>query len=150
MFDPRSRHILAWINYEGSGHGLQTRGGLTSQWFESTFCAFIFFLWSGAPRRRRSRGAPLPFSKRFLPTNAFFSPFFFLDLGRESDSGKKLNPHPRYFGTTRKKVLRVLAPIRAPSRHSDKVKKRQKNKSTRGNSAHQLVWGCSSNGRAHA
>lgn len=28
------------MNSEGSGHGLQIHGGLTSQWFESTFCAY--------------------------------------------------------------------------------------------------------------
>lgn len=30
---------FAWMNSEGSGLGLQIQGGLTSQWFESTFCA---------------------------------------------------------------------------------------------------------------
>ena len=29
------------MNSEGSGHGLQIHGGLASQWFESTFCAFF-------------------------------------------------------------------------------------------------------------
>ena len=33
---------FAWMNSEGSGLGLQIHGGLTSQWFESTFCAFTF------------------------------------------------------------------------------------------------------------
>ncbi len=32
---------FAWMNSEGSGLGLQIQGGLTSQWFESTFCAFV-------------------------------------------------------------------------------------------------------------
>jgi hypothetical protein len=32
------------MNSEGSGLGFQIHGGLTSQWFESTFCAFVFFL----------------------------------------------------------------------------------------------------------
>ena len=30
------------MNSEGSGLGLQIHGGLTSQWFESTFCALVF------------------------------------------------------------------------------------------------------------
>ena len=30
------------MNSEGSGLGLQIHGGLTSQWFKSTFCAFDF------------------------------------------------------------------------------------------------------------
>ena len=33
---------FAWMNSEGSGLGLQIHGGLTSQWFESTFCALVF------------------------------------------------------------------------------------------------------------
>jgi hypothetical protein len=33
---------FAWMNSEGSGLGLQIQGGLTSQWFESTFCASLF------------------------------------------------------------------------------------------------------------
>ena len=32
---------VAWMNSEGSGLGLQIQGGLSSQWFESTFCAFL-------------------------------------------------------------------------------------------------------------
>ena len=31
---------FAWMNSEGSGLGLQIQGGLTSQWFKSTFCAY--------------------------------------------------------------------------------------------------------------
>ena len=33
---------FAWMNSEGSGLGLQIQGGLTSQWFESTFCVPVF------------------------------------------------------------------------------------------------------------
>ena len=33
---------FAWMNSEGSGHGLQIHGGLTSQWFESTLITLIF------------------------------------------------------------------------------------------------------------
>ena len=36
---------FAWMNSEGSGLGLQIQGGLTSQWFESTFCAFVYKLF---------------------------------------------------------------------------------------------------------
>jgi hypothetical protein len=36
---------FAWMNSEGSGLGLQIQGGLTSQWFESTFCAFAYKLF---------------------------------------------------------------------------------------------------------
>ena len=105
---------------------------------------FIFFLWLAV---RRGSVAPAahhcPLVSDFCSTNAFFSPFFFLDLGRESDSGKKLNPHPRYFRHPREPFFYgCFAPIRAPSRHSDKVKKRQKNKSTREeiSALTQLVW----------
>ena len=45
--------ILAWMNSEGSGHGLQTHGGLTSQWFESTFCALFFFFFSSFRARKK-------------------------------------------------------------------------------------------------
>ena len=31
---------FARMNSEGSGLGLQIQGGLTSQWFKSTFCAY--------------------------------------------------------------------------------------------------------------
>jgi hypothetical protein len=31
---------FARMNSEGSGLGLQIQGGVTSQWFESTFCAY--------------------------------------------------------------------------------------------------------------
>ena len=34
---------FAWMNSEGSGLGFQIQGGLTSQWFESTFCAPLFY-----------------------------------------------------------------------------------------------------------
>jgi hypothetical protein len=33
---------FARMNSEGSGLGLQIQGGLTSQWFKSTFCAYSF------------------------------------------------------------------------------------------------------------
>lgn len=37
---------FAWMTSEGSGLGLQIHGGLTSQWFDSTFCATnFFFFW---------------------------------------------------------------------------------------------------------
>ena len=36
---------FAWMNSEGSGLGLQIHGGLTSQWFDSTFCAIPFSLF---------------------------------------------------------------------------------------------------------
>ena len=32
------------MNSEGSGLGLQIHGGFTSQWFESTFCAFFYLM----------------------------------------------------------------------------------------------------------
>ena len=35
---------FAWMNSEGSGLGLQIQGGLTSQWFKSTFCAYVGIL----------------------------------------------------------------------------------------------------------
>jgi hypothetical protein len=35
---------FARMTSEGSGLGLQIHGGLTSQWFDSTFCANIFLL----------------------------------------------------------------------------------------------------------
>ena len=38
---------FAWMNSEGSGLGLQIQGGLTSQWFESTFCAWTPIFWFG-------------------------------------------------------------------------------------------------------
>ena len=40
---------FARMNSEGSGLGLQIHGGLTSQWFDSTFCANFFMKKS--PRR---------------------------------------------------------------------------------------------------
>jgi hypothetical protein len=42
---------FAWMNSEGSGLGFQIQGGLTSQWFESTFCAPIFY-WDGMTNPR--------------------------------------------------------------------------------------------------
>jgi hypothetical protein len=52
---------FAWMNSEGSGLGLQIQGGLTSQWFESTFCAYgIIFLDLHAAKVLW----PKPFSKR--------------------------------------------------------------------------------------
>ena len=46
---------FAWMNSEGSGLGLQIQGGLTSQWFESTFCAFVCklcFVYAGVVSSR--------------------------------------------------------------------------------------------------
>jgi hypothetical protein len=56
---------FAWMNSEGSGLGLQIQGGLTSQWFESTFCAFalqVFLavqVWS-APRHNQQKTNAVP------------------------------------------------------------------------------------------
>ena len=44
------------MNSEGSGHGLQIHGGLASQWFKSTFCAFVFALVRGG---EKEGGGPL-------------------------------------------------------------------------------------------
>ena len=44
---------FAWMNSEGSGLGFQIHGGLTSQWFDSTFCAF-FALFSRIARLTQS------------------------------------------------------------------------------------------------
>lgn len=63
---------FAWMNSEGSGLGLQIQGGLTSQWFESTFCAFcnissfswkqnVCSMWGSNPR-------PLAHKTNTLPT----------------------------------------------------------------------------------
>lgn len=41
------------MNSEGSGLGLQIQGGLASQWFESTFCAFFSF--SVKERKKKER-----------------------------------------------------------------------------------------------
>ena len=46
---------FAWMNSEGSGLGLQIQGGLTSQWFESTFCASLF----GCQAHRQKKHAVL-------------------------------------------------------------------------------------------
>jgi hypothetical protein len=50
---------FAWMNSEGSGLGFQIQGGLTSQWFESTFCAIVCKLFllcrSGQASRRESK-----------------------------------------------------------------------------------------------
>ena len=38
---------FAWMSSEGSGLGLLIQRGLTSQWFESTFCASPLLFWFG-------------------------------------------------------------------------------------------------------
>ena len=78
---------------------------------------------------RRGSVAPAahhcPLRSDFWVTFAFFSPFFFLDLGQQSDSAKKLNPHPRYFASMRKKVLRLLGLNRFGSGDPEKKKKKE-------------------------
>ena len=66
---------FARMNSEGSGLGFQIRGGLTSQWFKSTFCAFFFasntYLPTRVAKRCSMRGSnprPLAHKTNTLPT----------------------------------------------------------------------------------
>ena len=141
------------MNSEGSGHGLQTHGGLTSQWFESTFCAFFlrFFSFCQGENKisKRKRGSffvfcffsvrverSARFARRapcrlfnaffaFFPTFSFFRPLISRSRGFEPSIPK---PPERTRNNVKKRSPDVWADSLSFLRYRGKREKNRKKK----------------------